>query len=203
MGFLTGLFGPSKDEIWGQLAAQIGGEYEDGGWLGRDVLRVRVAGWEITIDTFTRSSGKSSQTYTRMRAPFLNKDGLRFTVYRSNLFSGIGKWFGLQDIEVGDPFFDKEFIIKSNAPDKVRRLLADDRLKQLIAAQPAIHFEVKDDEGWFGATFPDGVDELYFECRWVIKDEQRLRHLFELFALTLERLVQLDSAYPDDPNVQI
>ena len=37
-----GLFGPSKDEIWRQLAAQLGGRFHDGGFFGRDRLTGRV-----------------------------------------------------------------------------------------------------------------------------------------------------------------
>ena len=51
--------------------------------------------------------------------------------------------------------------------------------------------------------FPDGVDELYFECAGVIKETEILKDLFELFCLILERLVQIDSAYEDDPNVKL
>lgn len=48
-----------------------------------------------------------------------------------------------------------------------------------------------------------GVDELYFECVGVIKDTALLEALFVLFSLTLERLVQMDSAYANDPMVTL
>ena len=62
---------------------------------------------------------------------------------------------------------------------------------------------IRDDQGWFNESFPEGVDELYFECSGVVKDEARIKNLFELFSLTLERLVQLDSAYENDPKVRL
>lgn len=49
-----------------------------------------------------------------MRAPFFNQRGFRFRVTPKHLFSGIGKFFGAQDIEIGDLEFDEEFIIKTN-----------------------------------------------------------------------------------------
>jgi hypothetical protein len=60
---------------------------------------------------------------------------------------------------------------------------------------------VKDDEGWFGADFPEGVDELYFALPGVIKDVDRLKSLFQVFALILHLLCHLDSAYEDDPKI--
>ncbi|MEM7393036.1 MAG: DUF3137 domain-containing protein, partial [Verrucomicrobiota bacterium] len=61
----------------------------------------------------------------------------------------------------------------------------------------------RDDEGFFGANFPDGVDQLYFQCHGVMKNEARLKNLFNLFSRTLERLVQIDSAYENDPRVTL
>ena len=34
MGILISAFGPSKDEIWTQIAADIGGEFIEGGFGG-------------------------------------------------------------------------------------------------------------------------------------------------------------------------
>jgi hypothetical protein len=202
MGFLRSIFGPSKDEIWNQIARDIGGHYEDGGFFGRDVLRYQSGEWEIILDTYT-TGGKHSTTYTRMRAPFVNRDGLYFKIFREGFFASIGKFFGMQDIEINDPYFDDNFIIKGNNEEKIRLLLSDRRLKQFIQGQPDICFQIRDDEGYFGARFPEGVDALYFQCVGVVKDEKRLKNLFDLFSFTLERLVQIDSAYENDPRVKL
>jgi hypothetical protein len=56
-----------------------------------------------------------------MRAPFVNKDGLYFKIYRKGIFSSIGRFFGMQDLEIGDSFFDGNFIIKGNNPKQIKR----------------------------------------------------------------------------------
>lgn len=203
MGILRSIFGPSKDEIWGRIAADIGGCYQDGGFLGRDVLRYRSGEWEIVLDTYTVSSGRSSTTYTRMRAPFVNKDGLYFKIYREGFFTAIGKMLGMQDLAIGDPFFDEQFVVQGNSEEKLRRLLSDANLRELIERQPQICFEVRNDEGFFGPSFPEGVDELRFACYGVLRDPFLLRGLFDMFTLTLEHLVQIDSAYANDPHVTL
>ena len=201
------IFGPSKDEIWTQIATDIGGEFIEGGFWGKDVLIYKHGEWQILLDTYTvtTSTGTTttSTTYTRMRAPFVNKDGLYFKISREGFFSSIGKFFGMQDIEIGDTFFDKQFVIKGNNPEKIKLLLADERIKKLCQTQPRIHLSIKDDEGWFGTDFPEGVDELFFQCVGVIKETALLKALFGLFCLVLERLVQIDSAYEDDPQVTL
>ena len=51
--------------------------------------------WAITLDTYTvRRSRHSHVTYTRMRAPYVNPQGFRFTIYRKAIFSELGKLFG-------------------------------------------------------------------------------------------------------------
>jgi hypothetical protein len=203
MSILRKLFGPSQEEVWRQLCSEIGADFVDGGfWRGHKVV-ARVDEWTVTLDTYTVSTGRSSVTYTRLRAPYVNRDGFRFTIYRKTLFSGLGKLLGMQDIEVGDPFFDDQFIIKGNDEGKVRALFAHAPLRKLIQAQPAIHLTVKDDEGWFEREFPEGVDELCFQVVGVIKDVARLKSLFELFALTLHCLCHLDSAYENDPHLSL
>ena len=52
--------------------------------------------------TYTVSTGKTTIVFTRMRAPYVNPNSFRFTIYRKGFFSGIGKFFGMQDIEIGD-----------------------------------------------------------------------------------------------------
>ena len=203
MGILRSLFGPSKAEIWEHLAHEQGGVYEKGGFLGTTKVHVDHGEWTITLDTYTVSSGNTSSTYTRLRAPFVNADGFRFTIYREGVFSGIGKAFGMQDIEVGHPTFDDAFVIKGNSTEHLCRLFASSKVRALISTQPDIHLEVKDDEGWFGASFPEGVDELYFSAHGVIKDLDRLKSLYELFAEVLDQLCQMGSAYENDPSVRL
>jgi hypothetical protein len=203
MSLLRQIFGPSKEEMWSQLSREIGVEYQPGGFFkeGKVVLTHRE--WQITLDTYTVSSGKSHVTYTRIRAPFVNPDGFRFNIYRKGIFSGIAKLLGTQDIEIGDAYFDDEFIIQSSAQDLVYRLLSSIEIRQLIQNQPDIHFEVKDDEGWFQKKFPEGVDELYFQTTGVITDVERLKALFDLFAAVLDQLCRLGSGYETNPGVAL
>lgn len=203
MAFLKNLFGPSRQEIWKQLCTEIGAQYVDGGFWKGDKVQASHGPWTITLDTYTVSTGKSSITYTRMRAPFVNTESFRFTVYRKGIFSDIGKWFGMQDIEIGDEAFDRDFILKSNQELKLQELLGSSGLRDLIDRQPEIYFAVKDDEGYFGSSFPDGVDELYFQVVGVIKDVERLKLLYQLFAETLDQLCRIGSANENAPYVSL
>jgi hypothetical protein len=204
MASLRQLFGPSKDEIWRQLCEQVGGDFVEGGFWKGSKVQVHHKQWTVTLDTYTESHGEhGGTTYTRMRAPFVNKDGFRFTIYRRGFFSDLGKLLGMQDVEIGEPEFDDAFIIKGNDEDRLRRLFVNPRIRQLIERQPRIHLSVRDDEGWFKTKFPEGVDELYFRETGIIKDIERLKALYDLFAEVLDHLCKIGSAYENDPGVAL
>ncbi len=203
MGLIREMFGPSRQEIWSQLSQEIGAEYEEDGFFKAGKVVLSHKQWEITLDTYTVHSGKSHITYTRMRAPYVNRDGFRFNIYRKSVFSWIGKLFGVKDIEIGDAFFDDEFIIQGEPEHLVSRLFTNTMVRQLIQDQPNIHFQVKDDGGWFNQSFPEGVDELYFQVVGVIKDKERLKKLFDLFSLVLDELCRFGSAYEEEPNMTV
>ena len=113
------------------MSQEIGGQYHDGNWRRGDKMQFQFQDWTMTLDTYTVSSNNSSTTYTRLRAPYVNAENFRFAIYRKSIFSGIGKWLGMQDIEIGAEPFDDEFIIKSNNEDRVREFFADETIRAL------------------------------------------------------------------------
>src|SRR5688572_8045142 len=177
MGALRKLFGPSRKEIWRQLSAEIDARYVDGGFWKGDRVQATYGEWTLTLDSYAVSTGKVVVVYTRMRAPYVNPEGFRFTIYRRGIFSDIAKWYGMQDVNLGYEQFDRDFIVKGTHEERLRQLFSNPRIRELIAMQPEIHLTVKDDEGWFGPSFPEGVDELSFHVAGVIKDVERLKQL--------------------------
>jgi len=204
MSVLRELFGPSKKEIWRILSEQINSEFVEGGFFtGSDKVIARFKEWTITLDTYTVTNGNTSTTYTRMRAPYVNADGFRFSIYRSGIFSELGVFLGFQDVIIGNESFDEQFVIKASDEEKVKKLLAEPHIRDLISLHQRFRLEVKDDEGWFNKSFPDGVDELYFSVPGVIKDINQLKSLFEMFSEVLNRLCIIGSAYETSPGVDL
>jgi len=183
-----GIFGPSKDEVWGQFANEIGGRYIEQGMFKSKQLIVEFEGWTIVMDSFSRSHGKTSTTYTRIRAPYRVVENLRFKIYRSGIFSELGKALGMQDMEIGQGDFDEKFIIKGDKEDKVRELLLSDKIRELIMGQDKFSLEIKEDGGIFQSNLLEGSHELYYESVGIIKDTNRLKDLFMLFILLLDKL---------------
>ncbi len=202
---------PTQEEIWQQLVNEINQEKSGitaqvaQGENQNKVIKASVGEWTVTLDNVTVMiwMGKMMipMTHTRIRAPYVNQDGLRFNVHRAGLFSGISKYFGMQDIEVGHELFDKEFIVQGTDEAKIRALLAQPKIVELLRAQPDIGtFEVKDDDGWFDQQFPEGVDELVFTSQSKIDDFTQLKQLFVLFGEVLNQLCAIGSAYKKKPT---
>ena len=203
MGILRSLFGPSQNEIWSELSREMGARFQAGGLMRSGRVDISNGVWDITLDTYVVSSGKSSSTFTRLRAPYVNADGFYFNVYGKSVFSSIAKKLGSPTISMGDPGFDQTFMVQSNSEERIRYLLSNPNIRSLMEADPDLHFQVKDDDGWFKSKFPGGVDELYFQTYGLVTDLERLKRLFNLFALVLDELCLMGSAYQNDPGVRI
>jgi hypothetical protein len=143
-------------------------------------------GWRVTLDTDYNAATKSYDT--RMRARFRNPADFKFTIYRKGLLSGLATHLGMQDVEVGHEAFDREFVIKGNDEHRLKRLFGNPRMRELLEAQPAVHFAVVE-PGWFDGEKEEGKDWLVFAAHGVLKDKARLKGLFDLFAETLDELM--------------
>lgn len=164
-----------RDNAWKQLSSEVGGEFVPGGAFRPSKVQAQIERWTVILDTYSVPSGDSNTTYTRLRSSLQNKDGLQFTLFREGLVGKLDKALGAQDIEIGVPDFDHDFVIQGNDESKVRALLADAKIRQMIQGQRSIRLGLKG-------------DELLFEAQGVIRDVPRLKALFGLFAELLKQV---------------
>jgi hypothetical protein len=198
------IFGPSQKETWTNLSEQLDAEFVKGGIWNSHKVVAHEKDWTLTLDTFAVHAGKVTVPFTRMRAPFMVKDGFRFKIERRNYFSSVADFFGRKSLSTGHPEFDKHFVITSTDEYKLKKLFANETIRELILAQKEIHLEIKDDEGgWSNAKFPSDVDELYFQASEIVKDVERLKPIFRLFTVVLNQLVEISSAYDKNPNITL
>ena len=198
-----GIFGRSRKEVWKQLSEEINANYIESSFFKGPRIELKHNNWTIYLDTYTVSTGKSSITYTRMRAPFIIQKKFLFKVYRKGVFSNIGKALGMQDIEIGYDYFDNDYIIKGNDEILLRRLFQNHNMRNLIEKQSRILLEIKDNEGRFGPKFNDNESELFFIVVGVIKDKDRLKNLFDLFVKVINELESMGITLNEKPKVKL
>jgi hypothetical protein len=97
--------------------------------------------------------------------------------------------------------FDRTSLI-GRATSRGQGRLADPEIRRLIEAQPHLQLELKDDEGKLFGSLPEGVDEIVFHVHGILKDVERLKLLFDLFAAVLDRLAELGIATEEAPPVE-
>lgn len=197
------IFRTSQDEVWKKLSEEISGQFVPGKTRKGGKCVAKTDDWTVTLDTHRVDTQHDHIVYTRLRAPYVNKDGFNFLIYRQSFFASIEKMFGLQDIEIGDPDFDNKYIIQGNNVEKVKKLFSNPKIRTIIQTEPTFYGEIRPDDGWFHDEFPDGVDELYCLVEDEITNLDELKSLFELFAEILNTLCHIGSAYECDPQIEL
>lgn len=141
-----------------RVAASLGLAVHTGSMFGRDQILGVLDGFDTTIDTFTRGSGKSSKTYTRIR---LSGGGLPHGVSfkPEGIGSSFKKLFGNADIQVADSGFDERVLVEGDELQVVAALTA--------SARRAISSFLSDSGRLTGG-------ELYWETRGNVTDVGRL-----------------------------
>ncbi|MCP4805905.1 MAG: hypothetical protein GY913_03690 [Proteobacteria bacterium] len=122
----------NRKKTWMALGAELDLQFIEGGFFSYPKLVGEYRGVPVKIDVEVRGRGKHKQVYTRVAAdvPAILPGGL--AVSKEGLLSGVGKFFGSQDIEVGDDSFDGACMIKGETPSEVIRLFQDRSAKDAV-----------------------------------------------------------------------
>lgn len=191
-------FKQHEDEVWRKLSDELGGVFKnEEGWR-HDEVKIQDGDWTVTLSFVGHIGRRLDAIYTCFRAPYVNPDRFRFELYRQELAHGLGKLFGVQDVQIGDPTVDKMFMIKATDEEKVKKLLGEAEIRKLLATEKELHVVVRDADKYFAREFPDGVDELVVEVPGRVEDGERLKRLYQLFALLLHALGRFSTAYTRD-----
>lgn len=109
-------------KTFSRLADRYGGRVERGaGFSPWPRVEFRYRGHRVLVDMYS-TGGKHPIHYTQLRATWPEQRS-RCEVYPDSLMTRIGKFFGMQDIEIGSPQFDADYIIHGSDVGDVRRLL--------------------------------------------------------------------------------
>jgi hypothetical protein len=124
---------------WQRVANQLGLDIVVGSGFSKPLITGNLHGMPVRIDTYTQRQGNSSTTYTRYQVRYPSS-GFDFELKREGTFSFIGKIFGVQDVEIGDPVFDGAFKIKTSDRNRLVALLTPsvrNGLFRLLASHPS------------------------------------------------------------------
>lgn len=119
-------WGIKQSELWKQalatVAQRLGLVYVDGGFWKASAASGTVDNMVLKIDSYTVSTGKSSQTYTRIVLDGGRKIPHGLQLKSEGMMSSIKKAFAGSDLITGDELFDERVFLKGHDLDTISRL---------------------------------------------------------------------------------
>jgi hypothetical protein len=167
--------GMNEDQVWAQVENDL--------TQNQDLLQYRAVIEQqnktilLDIDIDLGGGFEGGFATTILSARFPNPSGYRFALHEESFFDDLGKFFGMQDVEIGYPDFDERILVKTNDEGRVRTMLNDDTTRQLLLSLEDFTFEiVVPDED---PQNQDSTLELIIEDG--ITDPVRLRQIYRIF----------------------
>lgn len=183
----------NKINIWQELANETNGTFKEGYSWRSDSNTINYKNWTIISDNYRLWSGKHSTQMTRVIAPITLTDNFKFEIYREGFVRKVEKLFGAQDIEIGYADFDKAFTIKSNNELKIKTLLRNKEIRNLISSQADVNIQISNNQGIWEKELPKNEFELSYFMDGKIQDIEILKSLIELFKLILDALHEINA----------
>ncbi len=114
---------------WSAAARQLSLTHTGTGW-STPQLNGSIGGLLIRVDVYS-TGGKNKTYYTRYRATFPNK-GTAIRLKRQTGLSRVTKFFGAEDVEIGDVAFDDAFVVKAGSENQASQYLTLPRRTLLL-----------------------------------------------------------------------
>lgn len=172
-----------------ELHDVLGGHLIESTWGKGPFLVIPYKSWTIVFDYFVVSTGKSAITYTRLRTCFKKQQDFELKVSKEGVLSKIGKALGSQDIEIGDETFDHAYIVKSNDELVATRFLSNHEIKSRIDFHKSFHLDIVR-KNQMGLKCIDSEAGISFLSAHIIKEEDKIKALFDLFQVMLDVMVE-------------
>ncbi|MEJ6980145.1 hypothetical protein WG906_06770 [Pedobacter sp. P351] len=184
--------GNTPDEVW----QNIGKDLEVDPNLIEYSVIIEHLGHSVTFDIDIDLGGgfEGGYTLTRFTSNLKRFDDFRFNLHRQDFVDSIGKLFGMEDILIGYPDFDKEIVVKSNDEERIKDILSLSEVRETIQTLPDFNFHI----GHHNSSNTE-VESAFLELRIDdgITDPEKLRPIYNAFLMVLDK-VDLDS----NPNTK-
>jgi len=168
-------------DTWEKFASDSGLNVTFKGLTGMPKIGGKYRDFDYVLETVTEGYGEDSITYTVITLKSKKLSGYHLHIYQESFLSKIGKMFGGQDIQIGNEEFDTSFIIKSQTPDKIHKLLTMELQRKMLYGTHLINLSLSE-------------KTLQNKTAHIIDNTQDLLYLSELMAeLAMNGIEQISS----------
>ncbi len=170
--------GTTEDEIWEHLTKDLA--------AGAELLEyntvIRHGNHSIVLNIYVDVGGGFESGYetTTFVSPLNTNNDFRFALHKEDFLDEVGKFFGMQDVVIGDTEFDRNVVVKSNNEAKVKEVFSD------VSTREA--FQTLKDDFTFATTMHDGKKVLEFSIERGITDPVELRKIYHCFHTVLKTI---------------
>lgn len=133
--------GQTEAEVWQNVEADLNKNedvYDYNVIIEQDDKKV-----SLIIDIDLGGGFEGGYASTSFNAEVADAKGFRFGVHRDGFIDDIGKFLGMQDVEVGYAELDKHLIIKTNHEEKVKALFADSNVRAVFEQLDDFDFGIR------------------------------------------------------------
>lgn len=99
----------------------------------------------------------------------------------------------MQDVLVGDKTIDNRFVFKGNQPKIIKELFKDFEIRKILYQITYFNVQIGENDAFLN-DFPEQTNQLFFQKNGVIKNEDELITLLNIFKVLLDRMIVLDLA---------
>jgi len=178
------------EELWQQVANYFNSN--EGLLSFNAVLQLRAYAVNVNIDIDLGGGFESGYETTTLTTNIKQQD-FKFSLHRENFIDEIGKFFGMEDVEIGYPEFDKKLVVKTNDRERLQTLFANQTTRQFIEQLHNFTF------GIVHHSIEHSIEkqtQLELIIETAIKDVATLRSVFNSF---YDVLVKLDASKSSSP----
>ncbi|MCP4192374.1 MAG: hypothetical protein GY768_17310 [Planctomycetaceae bacterium] len=171
---LWGVYGgvlKRHDSVWESASRELGLSFKPQPLFGNRSIRGKILSFEVVVETFTTGSSDSRQTNTRFHVLYPAALGLGLRLKPEGVLGTVTKFFGAQDIELGDGEFDSAVMVKGANPILVQDFLTPARRLRIHRFFQRYRLPEIDDQGVYCVVFgvPDDKDEIVRTIRSVTR----------------------------------
>jgi len=133
---------------------------------------------ELNLVSSPGGNSEGGYEYTTLKASVPAINDFEFLIQPEDFLNRIGKYFGGQDVVLGYPEFDKNVLVKTNNPERLKRFFDDEESRRIFI----------DLSGYsFGIITEDGSKVLELQMQRIISGND-LKNAFDAFSKALELL---------------
>ena len=154
--------GDTEEQLWPGVEAVLQEDRLDYNLL----LKQGKKQIELYIGIDLGGGFESGSALTQLCAVLSRKNTFKFAIHDQSFIDQVGKFFGMQDVEIGYPNLDKHLIIKTDDKEKVRHVFADADIRKVFSTLESfdcgihIHTNEKDKEhAYLELNIDEGINK--------------------------------------------